>query len=212
MVNVKEQLKNVFWLGGSPCSGKSSISAVLARRFGLDVYHLDEAFDTHIKSLDPENHPALTRWCAASWDQRWMQPQDVLLTEVIACYSEHFSMVLKDILSLPKTNPLLVEGSALLPGEVNGVLAEKRQAVWLIPTADFQREQYAKREWVKGILQKCGEPETAFNNWMERDIQFARWVAAETKSSSFRLLTLDGSQPIEETATMIAAGFGLDAS
>src|SRR5215218_3133293 len=137
-------LENVFWLGGSPCAGKSSISNILANRFDLDLYRVDEAFDAHVRHLDSETHPALTKWCAASWNERWMQPPESLLEEIISCYREHFTLVLEDVVSLPKQKPLLVEGSALLPREVIGVLPNLNQAVWIVPTADFQQAHYAK--------------------------------------------------------------------
>ncbi len=73
---------------------------------------------------------------------------------------------------------------------------------------NFQREHYSKREWVNGILQQCDDSEAAFQNWMERDIQFARWVIAEADALDCSLLMVDGEQTIEENAAMLAAHFG----
>src|SRR5215216_5249591 len=101
MCDLERELGHAFWLGGSPCAGKSTISEILAGRFGLEVYHVDEAFEVHAQSLDPVLHPALTRWRASSWDRRWMQPVDRLLQEVIACYREHYTLILEDLLSMP---------------------------------------------------------------------------------------------------------------
>src|SRR5882672_9844363 len=122
----------VFWLGGPPCAGKSSISEILAKHFGLDVYHVDEAFDLHLQRIDAARQPALMKWRRSSWNQRWMQPVDDLLQDVIACYQEHFDLFNEDILKMPVENNLLVEGSALLPREVANVLAQREQAIWLI--------------------------------------------------------------------------------
>ncbi len=207
MIDIKRNLENVFWLGGSPCAGKSSISSILASRFDLDVYRVDEAFDVHIQRLNSESHSTLANWCAASWNQRWMQPLESLVQEVTACYREHFALILEDVISLPKQKPLLVEGTALLPREVVGVLPNRNQAVWVVPTVDFQREHYSKREWVNGILQQCDDSEAAFQNWMERDIQFARWVIAEAEALDCRLMMVDGQHTIEENAAMLAAHF-----
>src|SRR5687768_14715644 len=118
MSDSERKLEHVFWLGGSPCAGKSSISDILASRFDLDVYRVDEAFEIHAQRFDPVSHPALTKWRAASWNQRWMQPIDSLVRNVIACYGEHFTLILEDVLSLPHHKPLLVEGTALLPRQV----------------------------------------------------------------------------------------------
>ena len=208
---MKRDLKDVFWLGGSPCAGKSSISSILANRFDLGVYRVDEAFENHIQHLDSEVHATLVKWCAASWNERWMQPVESLVQEVIACYREHFTLILDDVLALPKHKSWLVEGTALLPKEVTRVLTSRNQAVWIVPTADFQREHYAKRDWVSGIVQQCDDSGAAFQNWMERDIQFASWITAEAENLGCKVFVVDGQHTIEENALKIAAHFGLGA-
>ena len=209
MSDSERRLEGLFWLGGSPCSGKSSISEIIASRFALDVYHVDEAFESHAQRFDPLRQPALTKWSKSSWNQRWMQPVESLVQDVIACYREHFTLVLEDIFSLTKRKSLLVEGSALLPAQVASVLSRPSRAIWLIPTADFQRAHYSKRDWVRGVLAQCSEPEVAFYNWMERDIRFARWVEAEANATHLSLLRVDGNLTIEQNAEAVARHFQL---
>lgn len=202
-------LNNVFWIGGSPCAGKSSLSEVLAKRFNLDVYHVDDSFELHSQRFDPARQPALTRWCAATWNERWSQPVRSLLREVIACYAEHFALILEDIRAAVKKKPLLVEGSALLPKPVANVLAGRNHAIWMIPSADFQREHYAKREWVRGIIEQCDNPPAAFANWMERDAQFAQWLTAEVNALELALLRVDEKRTVEKNVSIVAGHFGL---
>jgi 2-phosphoglycerate kinase len=198
---------NVFWLGGSPCSGKSSISEILASRFDLDVYHVDSALETHTQRLDPVHQPALTKWCESSWNQRWIQPIDMLVQDAIACYREHFALIHEDILRMPKRKSLLVEGSALLPGLVADVLKERSHAIWILPSADFQRAHYSEREWARDIVAQCSNPELAFHNWMERDARFAEWVEAEATTLNLPILRVDGNRTLEENAAAVAAHF-----
>ena len=134
-----QRLRNIYWLGGSPCSGKSSMSDILAAQFNLVVYHVDEAFDRHVGRFDPSRYPAMCSWLGMDWEARWMRPEEVLLEEVIACYSEHFSLVLADLLSadllsvdllsadlqaMEINQPMLVEGSALVPDLVHPWLTD----------------------------------------------------------------------------------------
>ena len=203
---------NVFWLGGSPCSGKSSISRILASRFDLNVYHVDEAFENLTQRLDPVHHPALTKWRESSWDERWMQPIDNLVQDVIACYREHFALIREDILGIPKRKSLLVEGTALLPKLVAGVLTKRSQAIWIIPSADFQRAHYSGREWARNIVAKCNDPEAAFHNWMERDIRFAEWVESEAIAINLPAIRVDGSRTLEENAEAVATHFQFSAN
>jgi 2-phosphoglycerate kinase len=208
MPDSAETLENVFWLGGSPCAGKSSISELIADRFGLEVYHVDEAFEVHAQSFDPFRHPTLTKWLAASWNQRWMQPVDALVQDVIACYQEHFTLILEDLCCLAK-RPLLVEGSALLPKEVAGVLSRQSRAIWVIPSADFQRMHYPRRVWALNIVALCNHPAEAFHNWMERDIRFAKWIEEEARALQLPLLRVDGNRTVEENAQAVAIQFEL---
>jgi 2-phosphoglycerate kinase len=209
MSDSERQLESVYWLGGSPCAGKSSISEIIASRFGLDVYRVDEAFESHAQRFDPLRQVALTKWLKSSWNQRWMQPVESLVQDVIACYREHFTLVLEDTFALPKRKSLLVEGTALLPAQVAGVLSRPSHAIWLIPTADFQRAHYSKRDWVRSVLAQCSEPEVAFHNWMERDIRFARWIEAEASATHFSLLRVDENRTIEQNAEAVARHFQL---
>ena len=200
---------NVFWLGGSPCSGKSSISLILASRFDLDVYHVDDAFETHTQRLDPVDHPALTKWRDSSWDERLMQPINNLVQDVIACYREHFALILEDIKEESRRKSLLVEGTALLPKPVASVLTKRNQAIWIIPSADFQIAHYSEREWAWDIAAQCRDPEAAFHNWMERDIRFAELVESEAAALNLPILRVDGNRTLEENAETVARHFQL---
>lgn len=200
-------MENVFWLGGSPCAGKSSVSQILENDFDINVYRVDAAFEKHRGKFDKLLHPALCDWEGSTWNQRWMQPVENLVRDVIKCYREHFSLIIEDVLGFPKDKPLLVEGTALLPQEVSKVLSKRNNAIWLIPTADFQREKYSQREWIYEILKQCDNQETAFQNWMERDAAFADFIINEVERLNLEWLLIDGSKTIEEYATSVAKHF-----
>ncbi len=204
-------LGKVFWLGGSPCAGKSSISEILASRFDLDVYHVDEAFETQVQCVDAVHQPALMKWRESSWNERWMQPTEILIQQVITCYQEHFALVSEDIRKMSKEKSLIVEGTALLPRQVASVLPKRSQAIWLIPSADFQIAHYSERVWARDIVSQCNDPEAAFHNWMERDIRFAEWVEAEAIALNLAILRVDGKQTLQENAISVGAHFQLAA-
>jgi hypothetical protein len=160
---------------GRPLFGEVLIAKLPGDRFDLDLYHVDDAFDEHMSRLDATRHPALVRWMASSWNERWMPAPAVLLREVIACYREHLGLILDDLRASASTRRrTLVEGSAILQAEIEPVLMSGAHAIWLLPAPAFQARHYASRVWVNGILRRCAEPAAAFGNWMERDAAFAR--------------------------------------
>ena len=209
MSELIRRLENVFWLGGSPCAGKTSISKVLMHRLDLELYHVDEALECRMQQLDPAIQPALIKWHSASWNERWMQPVDILLQDAIACYEEQLALIVEEISFRTKDKPLLIEGTALLPRQVVGLLPRRSNAIWIVPTAEFQKECYSRRDWAQAIIRQCSEPETAFENWMERDVRFARWVIEEVQALGLELLQVDGKRTIEENAMAVAERFEL---
>ncbi len=149
-------------MGGSPCAGKSSIASLLADRSGLNVYHCDEAFAEHRQMIDPEKQPMLHKWTTSTWNELWMQPVETLLSEAIACYREHFQLVVAELLSRPGSEPILVEGNCLLPDDVHPWLSRRKQAIWMVTSADFVRTHYPNRgAWVQDIVSQCIDPTTS---------------------------------------------------
>jgi hypothetical protein len=203
-------LSHVLWMGGSPCSGKSSIADILANKYHLRTYHVDDAFNQHKERFNPRDNPTLYKWTNQPWDELWMHAPDILLQEAIAAYNEHFRFVVEDLLDLPESGPLLAEGTALLPDCVAPFLPNRHHALWVVPSAAFQRTRYPQRgEWVQWILGQCGDPDQALRNWMDRDVAFAEWVTERTQALDLDVLVVDGENSIIENAAAVAAHFRL---
>lgn len=58
---LKEYLKNVYFITGTPCGGKTTISRVLAKKHNFVVYDIDEQFSIHRKIADSKYQPSMTK-------------------------------------------------------------------------------------------------------------------------------------------------------
>lgn len=173
------------------------------------MYSCDDAYEAHLKRAQAGEQPLMSKASTMTWDEVWMHPPEQLVTRELAFYREEFGMVVEDLLAMPHTTPILAEGAALLPECLTADLESVRRAVWVVPTEEFQRREYARREWVKNILRRCSDPEQAWENWMARDAGFARAVAHQAQERVFQLIEVDGSRSIEEHAQVIADHFRL---
>jgi hypothetical protein len=206
------RLAHVYWIGGSPCSGKSSIVEHLSAWHSVRSYRADDAFPAHAAQATADAQPQLYRVARMSWDEIWGRPVEVLLQDEIAVYHEEWPMVVEDLLALPDDLPVVAEGAALLPARVQDLLPDPRHAIWIVPTEAFQRGRYARRgAWVDEILAQCTAPEQAFEHWMARDAAYARWVSREARQRGLRVLTVSGARSIEENAAIVDAHFALGA-
>ena len=75
--DLNEWRHRTYWLGGSPCAGKSSVADLLAERYGLTVYRCDDAYFRHIQICNPQDQPTLHAITSMSWDEIWMRSVDV---------------------------------------------------------------------------------------------------------------------------------------
>ncbi|MEO7859571.1 MAG: hypothetical protein ABIU05_03865 [Nitrospirales bacterium] len=206
---ISEQLSHILWVGGSPCAGKSSIAHLLAQQYNLQTYSCDDHYEAHLKRATPDKHPLMSNAAGMTWDEVWMRPVDVLVTHELAFYREEFELVIEDLLAMPLSTPIIAEGASLLPECIAPILSHPNKAIWVVPTEEFQLKEYARREWVEDILSQCRDPQQAWQNWMGRDVGFARVVAEHATAQGLRVIEVDGSQSIEEHAKMVAEHFRL---
>lgn len=202
-------LAHVYWIGGSPCSGKSSIAQALAETYEMEFYQADDAYVRHAHIVTPDKEPIFSKLVHLSPDELWMRDVEEQFVEELALYREEFPLILDDLLRLPTTRPVLAEGAALLPECVVPLLLEPRQAIWIVPTPAFQVEHYTQRAWAKDVVKFCRDPEQAFHNWMQRDIRFARHVERTAGGVNMRTLIVDGACSLIENQASVEHHFQL---
>ena len=52
---IKEYLKNVYFITGTPCGGKTTVSRALAEKYGFELFDVDYNGKTYPIAALPEN-------------------------------------------------------------------------------------------------------------------------------------------------------------
>jgi hypothetical protein len=189
-------MNETHWIGGSPCSGKTTVATLLAHTHHLPRYSCDDTFTRHATTTNPTLHKLATIDTAT----RLAQPLDVQVNDVIRAYHEQFPHILADL-----THPHIVEGAALLPELLAAHHVPPRHATWLVPTEAFQRHHYATRPWATALLAHLPHPAQAFDTWMRRDTAFATIVTTQAHDLGYPVIVVDGTVPPAHLAATIAA-------
>jgi hypothetical protein len=207
---LKHILAHVRWLGGSVCAGKTSISQVLATRFGLEVYHCDRLEREHLARAQPGRQPAMTSGAALSMDECWVfRSPEVMAESSFTFHQERFEMIVDDLLGRPGTRPVLVEGFGLLPACVMQVIREPHQALWLVTTPAFLTAmRYQRGMTAPGLT---SDPERARRNLIARDILMTNALTRELTARGLPLIEVAGSQPLDTIAGLVARRLQLTA-
>ena len=207
----REALAHVLWLGGTPCSGKTSVARRLADSYALRLYHYDRHERAHAALGHPERHPAMREYAAMTPDQRWvLRPVAEMVRAMAAAWAERFEMVIDDLLALPGAAPVLAEGPGLLPECVAPLLASPRQAIWLVPTEAFKRATQPTRG--AAPMDRTSDPQRAYRNLIALDLQLAVDVKRRAGELGLTVLDVDGTRSIDEVAAAVARHFGLPAA
>ncbi len=182
-----------FVLGGSPCSGKSTLAERLASAYHLPYYKADNHMWRHLNQADPQLQPIMSAYATMSWDEIWSQPVNVQVADVFAYYTEQFPMILEDLLGYCDQGPIIMEGIAFLPELVHAWGVPFNRALFLVPDKAFQIAYYSQREWIQPILDSCRDPDQAFANWMERDHQCGLGILQQVKACEYQTIIVDES-------------------
>lgn len=207
---LTDLLVSSYVLGGSPCSGKSTLAERLSSDYHLPYYKVDDHLWRYLEQADPQLQPTMVAYAAMTWEEIWSQPVDSQVRDVFAYYTEQFSMILDDLLAYRDQGPILMEGVAFLPELISEWGVRPEHALFLVPTRAFQIEYYSQRDWVQPILDSCADPEQALANWMERDHRCGQVIIQKAQSCGYRSMIIDGAKDIDRIYAEVIAHFNFD--
>lgn len=201
-------MTQIYYIGGSPCSGKSTTAQALAARYGLTHFRVDDHLNAFIDHGAAAGLPICQRIRSMTADETWMRDPLVQCQEELSFYAEVAPLVAEKLQSL-NAKCIVAEGAAFLPEIMREWGIPPQRYIAITPTREFQWSRYSARPWVAHILQDCYSPETAFANWMERDALFAEEVRRQCARLRYASLLTDGSISEKERLRQVAQHFRL---
>ena len=214
--DLRKALLHVLWIGGPPDCGKTTVADLLAERHGLRVYHMDRHELDHIRRADARLHPATFALRPhlddpedrALLDETWVLHAPAEMAErAMASWMDRMPLVVEDLLALPADRAIVAEGPGCFPEVVLPLLADPRQAIWLVPTEAFKRASYARRrkgDWRRELV---SDPERATGTHIERDLLMADRYRRTARERGLRLIEVDGARSAREVAAEVEAHF-----
>jgi 2-phosphoglycerate kinase len=208
---LQEQLRHVYWIGGGSGAGKSTIARRIAAEHGLQYYATDDVMPDHAKRSTSETCPFLHEFMAMDMDQRWVNRSPNVMLETFHWFrGEGFSMIIEDLLRLPKEPGVIADGFRLLPHLVKPLLAVHRQAVWLLPTPEFRQAVFDSRgglQW--GFIGKTSDPERALCNLLERDAMFTGRLHDQARHLELKTINVEIMMTVDDLTSRVTEAFGL---
>jgi hypothetical protein len=200
---LADRLRHVLWIGGGTGAGKTSIASALAERHGLQPYYYDfhDARD-HSERIDPHRHRTMHAFRSMSMDERWvLRTPEEMARETIEASRERMAMVVEDLLARPAGVPIVAEGFGFFPEFIAPWLTSDRQAIWLVPTAEFRARALGERGW---SLEGTSDSDRARANKLARDALLTDHVRRSAEALGLRVIEVDGTRSLAEVTATVA--------
>ena len=169
------------------------------------MYHCDDHYDAHLNRA--RNGSILKQFQQLSWKIAFTtRSLERMIADELTANQELSAFALEDVNAIDAR--VIAEGMPFLPDAMSA-LQPRANAVYLVPSAAFQRDHYAKREWAQGLLATTSDPVGVFERWMARDEANARFIRTRATALGFAVLEVDGRLSLEETVGWCERRLGL---
>ena len=202
-------LHGALWVGGGQWAGKSTVTRILARRYGLTVYHYDyhdarghedRRVAQRARNGEPLSGPDL--------EERWVNTTpERMAAETIAGFSRRFGWALDDLRGLVSGRPILAEGYGLRPELVAPLLDSPRRMAVMIPTESFRQHQLRTLPRAATLFTDVSDPARGHANRVARDRLLAEDAVSSARRLGIRIVEVDGTRDAEAVADELAAHF-----
>jgi len=123
---VLKNRKNIYWIVGGSCAGKSTVGKAISQKYGLAYYDMDEyIFGKFIRRYTKELHPASWAWFSYNNPLDWalsFSSWEENNQFNIAATAEQLSLFCDDIKEMDSKQGILVDGGITNPAILARVL------------------------------------------------------------------------------------------
>ena len=206
---LKSALKNVYFVCGNACGGKTTISRLLAEKHGLLLYDMDERYPEHRAIADEAHQPEM---CYHMKDHhaQWTRPIAEQVRWSAESLNEQTEMVLVDLIRLSQDRKVVAD--VLYSPVYTPELLDPRQIVFLTVDTPLIRKCYFERPEKSGFKDFVARQPLAdvyFEN-IFLSLELANRLARESmQKSGFLTLERTENSTVESTLAAVEAHFGL---
>jgi len=209
---LKHYLRNVYFITGTPCAGKTSVSRELGRRTGYPVYDADARFDIHRGMSDPGLQPDMNRSFSGA-DEFFSRSVEEYRSWLLGSTRQQMDFLVMDLIREAAEHPVICD-CHLTPEEA-GELTDPGHIVFLLRYPEDLVEDYCNRPDHQGFsdfIHSASDYEKAKATCNETLFSLNEKRYRDVKNSCHFWLERTPERSVEQTVDLVENHFGLDVS
>ena len=207
---IKQYLKNVYFIAGTPCGGKTTVSRALGKKYNIPVYDIDERFPEHQAMSDATSQPAMN-YNFRDADEFFGRSVEEYRTWLLQSTREQLDFILLDLMRLSQDQIILCDCHLTL--EQAEQITDPAHIAFMLKKPVNLVEEYCNRadhQDFSNFIHSATNVEAAKATCNETLLTLNAKYFEDVKQSRYFWLERDMSRTVEETADLVAKHFGFD--
>ena len=205
---IKEYLKNVYFISGTACGGKTTVTKALGRKYGIPIYVIDDQFTIHQLMSDREHQPSMNTTFRDA-DEFFGRSVEEYKSWLLNNSREQLDYVLLDLIKLSRDQVILCD-LHIVVDEADKITDPSRIA-FMIAKPDNIVDTYCNREdhkpfrdFIHSASDYEKAKETCTRTLTELNIAAYDYI----KQSKYFWVERDNNRSVEDTAALVEEHFG----
>ena len=205
---IKEYLRNVYFISGTACGGKTTVTKALGEKYGIPIYVIDDQFTIHQLMSDKEHQPTMNTTFKDA-DEFFGRSVKEYKKWLLGNKREQLDYVLLDLIKLSRDQVILCDLHIVV--EEADKITDPSRIAFMISKPENIVDTY------------CNRPDhQPFNDFIHSatDYEKAKAVCEQTlteinvdaynfiKNSDYFWVERDNNRSVEDTATLVEKHFG----
>ena len=205
---IKEYLKNVYFMSGTPCGGKTTISRALGKKYNIQVYDIDEIFPIHQLMSDKAFQPSMNQKFKNA-DEFFGRTVEEYRNWLVQNTREQLDFVLLDLIKLSQDSIILCD--CHLTVEEANLIADPSKIVFMLKEPSNLVDDYCNRpdhQAFSDFIHSAADFEKAKATCNETLYTLNQKRYNDIKNSHYFWLERDNNRSIDESVKLVEQHFG----
>ena len=205
---IKEYLRNVYFISGTACGGKTTVTKELGKKYGIPIYVIDDQFTIHQLMSDKEHQPTMTTTFKDA-DEFFGRSVDEYKRWLLGNKREQLDYVLLDLIKLSRDQIILCDLHIVV--EEADKITDPSRIAFMISKPENIVDTYCNRpdhkpfsDFIHSATDYEKAKATCEQTLTEINIDAYNYI----KNSDYFWVERDNNRSVEDTAALVEKHFG----